>query len=177
MPTPHSPKCHKCPAPAAKGKTLCAHHAKRSREVQAKLRAKRLALGNCLGCGLVAPAGGRTHCTACADKRNALARARHKKDPRKVYSYKLRKEYGLTLAQYNALFAAQGGACAICNQIVNGNLNVDHDHKTGKVRALLCAPCNLGIGNLREDPSLMEAAAAYIRSHKATMTPNLLLIA
>jgi hypothetical protein len=54
-----------------------------------------------------------------------------------------RAELGLSLAEYDALLAAQGGGCAICgNPPKTRRLDVDHDHKSGKVRGLLCHRCN-----------------------------------
>lgn len=74
----------------------------------------------------------------------------------------------MTLEQYNDLFAMQDGRCAICLNPPKENwpLDVDHDHKSGRVRALLCNNCNRGIGHLQDDPDLLEAAAAYLREHK-----------
>lgn len=77
---------------------------------------------------------------------------------------KLRHKYGLTLEQYNQLYAAQNGQCAICQGA--GPLHLDHNHKTKAVRALLCAPCNLGLGQFRDDPQLLELAAVYLRRCK-----------
>lgn len=51
--------------------------------------------------------------------------------------------------------------CVICG--TGGKLVVDHCHKTGKVRGMLCQPCNLGLGKFRDDPELMEFAAVYVR--------------
>ena len=50
----------------------------------------------------------------------------------------------------------------------NGNKEpqIDHNHETGKVRALLCGPCNVALGGFRESPTLLRAAAEYIESHE-----------
>lgn len=80
---------------------------------------------------------------------------------------------GITLAQYNLLFEAQGGVCAICKNPPKDNkrLHVDHDHSCcpgritgcGKcVRGLLCFSCNAGIGALKDDPNIVSAAAQYL---------------
>ena len=77
----------------------------------------------------------------------------------------LRRYYGITVEQYDAMFAAQHGRCAICEthqRDMNYALAVDHDHATGKVRALLCHKCNLGIGYMREDRTLLLRAIRYL---------------
>ncbi len=80
--------------------------------------------------------------------------------------------YGITLDDYDRMFAAQGGVCAICSQPASGGikaasrLHVDHCHTTGKVRALLCSTCNLGVGYFADDPDRMIAAAAYLVRHQ-----------
>lgn len=73
--------------------------------------------------------------------------------------------YGITLEQYEYLLDLQGGQCAICGSKENGGvaLGVDHDHETGVVRGLLCDPCNIAIGALREDPVLLMAAIEYVK--------------
>lgn len=70
---------------------------------------------------------------------------------------------------YEQLLSAQAGVCAICKMPETAKwktrvrqLAVDHDHSTGQIRGLLCAACNAGIGNLRNDPTLLKAAAAYL---------------
>lgn len=79
----------------------------------------------------------------------------------------LLKTYGLTAEQFHAMENAQGGACAVCRTTepggAHGGLVVDHCHVTGRVRGLLCGRCNSGIGYLKDDPSLCEAASAYLR--------------
>jgi hypothetical protein len=83
------------------------------------------------------------------------------------YSRRLRRFYDLTPDDYAAMAADQGWACAICRErpATNRRLAVDHCHKSGKVRALLCQPCNVGIGALRDDPGIMTRAIEYLRMH------------
>lgn len=79
----------------------------------------------------------------------------------------LKKRYGITVDDYNAMLDAQGGGCAICGGAqADGRdfrLHVDHDHETGRVRGILCGSCNRGLGNLGDDPDRCEAAAKYLR--------------
>jgi Recombination endonuclease VII len=79
------------------------------------------------------------------------------------------KRFGITLADYEAILDIQGGLCAICgkSEVMKRNgritwLCVDHDHKTGKVRGLLCKHCNVMIGHGRDDPALLRSAIAYL---------------
>ena len=77
------------------------------------------------------------------------------------------QKFSISEADYNKLFEQQNGRCAICNthQCSTGKaLAIDHDHKTGKVRGLLCMPCNTAIGKLNDDPILVQRAADYLRS-------------
>src|ERR1700676_774643 len=73
------------------------------------------------------------------------------KEYRKDYSLRKRlpRQYGITFEEYNTMFESQGGCCAIC-KVHQSNfqkrLYIDHNHKTGKVRALLCVNCNMLIG-------------------------------
>jgi hypothetical protein len=75
------------------------------------------------------------------------------------------KLYGITVDQLLAMEAESGGVCAICGRPPGpgSRLNVDHDHSTGQVRKLLCRPCNQGLGFFRDDPTLLDAAASYLR--------------
>lgn len=67
------------------------------------------------------------------------------------------------------MLAAQKGCCAVCGADSPGekDWNIDHDHKTGALRGLLCCRCNPGLGNFRDSPDLLERAAAYLRKHGA----------
>lgn len=81
---------------------------------------------------------------------------------------RLKREYGIKLADYEQLLNKQEGRCALCGTENPGrnleNFSVDHCHKTGKIRALLCHRCNTGLGSFKDDPDLLEKAAEYIRT-------------
>jgi hypothetical protein len=70
-------------------------------------------------------------------------------------------ERGLTEEAYAEMVIAQEARCAICRTIAL-TLVVDHDHQTGRIRGLLCTACNVGIGNLGDDPDRLEAARLYL---------------
>jgi hypothetical protein len=75
----------------------------------------------------------------------------------------LTRRYGITAEEADAMFERQGGLCAICRAAPAKH--VDHDHATGAVRALLCFNCNGGLGQFKDDPDLLKAAADYVRFH------------
>jgi hypothetical protein len=74
------------------------------------------------------------------------------------------RKTGATPALYAELFLKQGGKCLICQgpQQANRNLCVDHCHKTGKIRGLLCTKCNSAIGKLGDDPAMLLRALHYL---------------
>lgn len=80
----------------------------------------------------------------------------------------LREKYGISLAIYNAMLAMRGGACWLCGRVPKPGrrpLNVDHDHRTDRVRGLLCYLCNHKVLSRGCDkPEIHEKAAAYLRS-------------
>jgi hypothetical protein len=93
---------------------------------------------------------------------------------------RLRREFGITLADYDRMHAAQNGCCAICKQperAMRGGkpraLAVDHCHATGVVRGLLCGSCNPMIGYAGDSPEILRAAIGYINQHagKSTVVP------
>jgi dCMP deaminase len=75
--------------------------------------------------------------------------------------------YGITPEKYEAMFKAQGGVCAICKQPPppGKRLAVDHDHKTGKVRGLLCILCNSTLGYFKDNITSVRAAVSYLLRH------------
>ncbi len=74
----------------------------------------------------------------------------------------IRWKYGIGADDYDALLAAQGGKCAICGERDKGRLCVDHHHGSGRVRGLLCTPCNQAIGHLRDDAERARKLVAYL---------------
>ena len=76
--------------------------------------------------------------------------------------------YGLAAGEYDTLYEAQKGLCAICHepQPFRYRLFVDHDHKTGKARELLCVRCNSVLGHCQENIHRLLLVAAYILKHK-----------
>lgn len=77
------------------------------------------------------------------------------------------KKFDITLEQYDTLFGAQSGVCAICGKPqANGwRLDVDHDHETGIVRGLLCRKCNQTLGMVDDDKGRLLEAALYLERH------------
>lgn len=73
--------------------------------------------------------------------------------------------YGITQEQYEAKWSAQGGLCAICRGCFE-SLQVDHCHETGKVRGLLCKPCNTALGMMRDRIPALQSAIEYLRYHR-----------
>lgn len=110
------------------------------------------------------------------EKHYELAERFHEKNPGKRWDYSLRSKFGITAQDYERMFNEQRGCCAICKIHQNAfpkdpkgrqrRLAVDHCHKTGKVRGLLCLKCNAGIGSLNEKPGNFLAALAYLYKSK-----------
>lgn len=119
-------------------------------------------------------------CSACQNAKTAERHAKLKNDPEYRQKMKVKdrtqglQRYGLTDSSYQVMYDSQKGLCAICNKpecarqnksISLRSLCVDHDHKTGKVRQLLCSQCNHGLGNFKEDIAVLLAAADYLKRH------------
>ena len=95
---------------------------------------------------------------------------RYKADGRKAISNRrshLKRKYGITLEEYDQKLAEQGGVCAVCGREPRPDisLHVDHSHTTAKLRGLLCFPCNVAIGLIREDHDRLDAIRRYLDDH------------
>lgn len=80
----------------------------------------------------------------------------------------LRVSYGISPEEYWQMLLAQGGVCAICHSLplANKRLGVDHCHKTGRVRGLLCHLCNVAVGFLEKDSERTTRGFAYIKRYQ-----------
>ncbi len=144
-------------------------------------------LKRCTRCGAVKPVsefyfkrqrGQRRHptCKPCMlayhkSRRDAYFQEHGRNPPRDFRPRNLKTNYGLTQEDFDRMMAKQGGVCAVCRQPPNSErfkyLSVDHDHGTGKVRELLCTRCNMMIGQAKENPAVLIAAAEYLRKHQS----------
>jgi hypothetical protein len=117
------------------------------------------------------------------DRRNAARRKRYAEDPeyrerarahtkrwqeKNAHKRKAQRlsKYGITLEQYEDMLSKQGHQCAICGHSDTSERNtfplVDHCHKTNEVRGILCIRCNQGLGQFRDDPTLLQRAVDYL---------------
>lgn len=107
-------------------------------------------------------------------------KTRYKMSVEQVRHYGLQRYYGLTITEYAQMFLAQNGLCAICGKPethkVPGRvpaeptgrtrgMSVDHDHKTGAIRDLLCNGCNHMLGASGDSAEVLRAAADYLDAH------------
>ena len=75
-------------------------------------------------------------------------------------------QYGLTIAEYDAMLETQGGVCALCKEPpTRKRLAVDHDHITNKNRDLLCGVCNMLVGDYEKSGSLIACIPGYLARH------------
>lgn len=115
---------------------------------------------------------GSSYCKECRAIRAKRSRdaSREKHPPKPVNrNVWLKSLYGITSEDYNDMLVLQGGVCAICKNpptLRMLHLRVDHCHKTGRVRGLLCHGCNTGIGNLKDSEYNLKAAIQYLRKAK-----------
>jgi len=138
-----------------------------------QLRAKRKAAGLCTACGKHS-----YPCEPCRKQNRERIRAKRagvplperQKSWKTQRDYFLKRKFGINEQIYNEMLATQNNGCAICKKTTSGdrrtkNFAVDHCHKTGVVRGLLCAACNKGIGLLEDSPTNLQAAIAYLSKH------------
>ncbi len=106
-------------------------------------------------------------------RRNKKNRELRKNNRDRYKHHDLMKTFGITLGKYQRMLKFQNGVCAICGKFEtarrNGrtlNLAVDHNHKTGKIRALLCQNCNHGIGHFKDSPELLNKVIEFLNNHQ-----------
>ena len=84
----------------------------------------------------------------------------------------MKRQYGINFKQYHILIQKQNNKCAICKIKINismisrgKGMCIDHDHKTGNIRGILCSVCNRGLGHFRDNPKLLNFAITYLEKH------------
>lgn len=108
-----------------------------------------------------------SYCKWCVRDRE---RTREEKNPgkkwRREYKAQLIYKYGITVDEYEAMCTSQNNACAICTKEFKTNPCVDHCHKSGKARKLLCKKCNSALGLFGDSEDTLLRAAAYLAAHR-----------
>jgi hypothetical protein len=123
--------------------------------------------------------GFRSDCKACLkDRRRAeYVAGSSSRSPDASYEQVLKRDYGITLADYNAMLRKQANRCAICCRAETIRLKrtgelrrlaVDHDHVTGAVRGLLCHRCNVLVWALEDNHTSLAAIGTYIEEFRTT---------
>lgn len=90
----------------------------------------------------------------------------HKSTPRKVKNRMLKHKYGITIDDYEEMLNKQGYVCLICKEsqkLQSRPLEVDHCHKSGRVRGLLCMRCNTSLGYINDDIGILKAMIKYLK--------------
>lgn len=127
--------------------------------------ARRLDPTECVYCGVTYTPRLKTQ-TRCGSPKCAHA---HRRAIDKHRASHLARKFGITPDEYDRMLEAQGNVCAICNApcATGRRLAVDHDHRTGAIRGLLCFRCNVVLGKFDDDLDLFASATTYLRSHHA----------
>lgn len=113
-----------------------------------------------------------SHCKICckiiAKERPPEEKHRYyMNDREKIRDRKLRHSFGISLKEYQELLKQQGGVCAVCGGTdKEKNLAVDHDHKTGRIRGLLCGRCNPALGFCQDSPEILKKLIDYLNQTK-----------
>lgn len=111
-----------------------------------------------------------SYCKKCKRTRSKKYRA-DRSEHYKNYEFVrgLRRNYNMTLEDYERIYKEQDGKCAICDkreEEFKRKLHVDHDHKTGFIRGLLCTKCNPGLGYFEDSIEKLELAITYLNKFK-----------
>ena len=119
---------------------------------------------DCVRCGKERDGSHVVYCKACFRDYSADWSQRNPDKVReKMWRHDLKRTYGITPEQWVEMLERQGGTCAICERMPGKGrrFHVDHCHRTGKVRALLCGRCNVAIGMAGEDGTRLRRMADY----------------
>lgn len=90
----------------------------------------------------------------------------HLKNERKLRGNMLRYRFGISVEDYEKMSAEQLGCCRICGTKPERRLAVDHCHSSGKIRGLLCSPCNTALGSFKDDIVRLRRAVLYLEEHQ-----------
>lgn len=102
-----------------------------------------------------------------AEHKIEIAAANAKRNKKRGWAYRIMSRYGITAKQYYIMLKAQSGGCWICGSIPKKRkLHIDHCHKSGEVRGLLCMRCNRGLAWFSDKPERLHKAAAYLEKAK-----------
>ena len=106
----------------------------------------------------------------CKECTRARVAEEYKKDPLPTRNRHLKRKYGITLDDYNVMLEKQNHCCALCETSEPGGrwnmFAVDHCHETGNIRGLLCKRCNIALGELKDDVTILESAIKYINESR-----------
>lgn len=110
----------------------------------------------------------KSHCRDCINQSN-LERYHNNPQTKKAHrsaSYRHRiKCYGITEDDYDRMLKEQGDKCKSCKEASERTLNIDHCHKTGKVRGLLCNNCNTALGHAKDDVERLKLLIRYLEEN------------
>lgn len=112
-------------------------------------------------------------CKKCDDKARQKWRNENPEKSRESAKFRnIKCKYGLSKKAYNDLLELQNNKCAICKTDNPRTLNtlsfcVDHDHKTNKVRGLLCSLCNRSLGFLKDDIQIVKSMMEYLKTYNS----------
>lgn len=103
----------------------------------------------------------------CRNCTSVVMKSRRLENPKQGRGRCRLRRLGVSPADYDKWLAEQGGKCAVCcrEPSLGRGLHVDHDHKTGKIRELLCTNCNLTLGLVHDSPSWLRMLARYLEKH------------
>jgi hypothetical protein len=105
-----------------------------------------------------------THCRQCKrDRNNRPSEKVRASRAKRRHSYHLERTFGITVEMRNEMQYKQENCCATCGAEFKTTPHVDHDHTSGKVRGLLCGPCNRALGLIKDNPETLLRMVTYLK--------------